>query len=166
MTLKNNKEPFRNHWWIQTGVKVRKRPIWVKINDFFVPCYFEISWMTLKYNRVPLLTYFKLCAAFRSHWWIQAGVTVWKHKKKIGTKLAISCHLRPWNLTDGLEKQKGTSSISTSSYVHHFVAICEHANSGKIVLTSVTLTFYLDPLRCDRRTDGQKDRQLDERKCS
>ena len=26
--------------------------------------------MTFKNNRAPLLCYFKLCAAFRSHWWI------------------------------------------------------------------------------------------------
>ena len=25
---------FGSHWWIQTGVTVRKRPIWVKFNDF------------------------------------------------------------------------------------------------------------------------------------
>ena len=25
---------FRSHWWIQTGVTVRKRPIWVKFDDF------------------------------------------------------------------------------------------------------------------------------------
>ena len=45
MTLKNNREPllfyfklvasFRNHWCIETWVTVRKRPIWVKIHDFF-----------------------------------------------------------------------------------------------------------------------------------
>ena len=29
-------------------------------------------------KRAPLLCYFKLCAAFRSHWWIQTGVTVRK----------------------------------------------------------------------------------------
>ena len=44
MTLKNNKAPllcciklcasFRCHWWIKTGVTVRKLPIWVKIDDF------------------------------------------------------------------------------------------------------------------------------------
>ena len=32
--------------------------------------------MTLKNNRAPLLCYLKLCASFRSHWWIQTGVTV------------------------------------------------------------------------------------------
>ena len=44
MTLKNNRAPllccfklcasFHSHQWIQTGVKVRKCPIWVKIDDF------------------------------------------------------------------------------------------------------------------------------------
>ena len=44
MTLKNNRAPllcffkhcaaFCTHWWIQTGVTVRKRPIWVKFDDF------------------------------------------------------------------------------------------------------------------------------------
>ena len=45
MTLNNKRAPllcnfkllasFRSHWWIQTGVTVRKHPIWVKIDDFF-----------------------------------------------------------------------------------------------------------------------------------
>ena len=44
MTLKNNRAPllccfklsaqFCSHWWIQIGVTVRNRPIWVKMNDF------------------------------------------------------------------------------------------------------------------------------------
>ena len=25
---------FHSHWWIQTGVTVRKRPIWIQIDDF------------------------------------------------------------------------------------------------------------------------------------
>ena len=43
MTLKNNRAPllchlglfasFRCHWWTETGVTVRKRPIWFKLND-------------------------------------------------------------------------------------------------------------------------------------
>ena len=45
MTLKNNRAPllccfnlrasFHSQWWIQTVVTVQKRPIWVKIDDFF-----------------------------------------------------------------------------------------------------------------------------------
>ena len=34
--------------------------------------------ITLTNNRAPLITYFELCASFRSHWWIQTGVTVRK----------------------------------------------------------------------------------------
>ena len=46
--------------------------------QFFVPRYLEIWRMTLKNNRALLLCYFKLCALFHSHWWIQTGVTVRK----------------------------------------------------------------------------------------
>ena len=38
-----------SHWWIQTGVEVRKRLIWVKIDDFF-------SRVTLKFDRWPSKT--------------------------------------------------------------------------------------------------------------
>ena len=89
MTSKNNKArllyyiklcvSFHIHQWIQTGVIVRKRPIWVKFDVFLS----RVTWqcdrrMTLKNNRAPFLCYFKLCASFRSHWWIQTLVTVRK----------------------------------------------------------------------------------------
>ena len=38
---------------------------------FLEPCDLEIWRMTLQNNRAPLLCYFKLCAAFCTHWWIQ-----------------------------------------------------------------------------------------------
>ena len=44
MTLENNRASllccfklcatFHSHWWIQTGIPVRKRPIWVKFDNF------------------------------------------------------------------------------------------------------------------------------------
>ena len=158
MTFKNNRAPllcyfklcasFRSHWWIQTGVTVRKRPIWVKSNDFFSRvtlkfdgwpwktighlfyvtssfvhhsitigefklelqsgnaqlslCDLEIWRMTFKNNRAPLLCYFKLCASFRSHWWIQTGATV--RKRPIWVKSDDFLAVWPWNLMDDLEK--------------------------------------------------------------
>ena len=88
MTLENNRAPllccfklcatFHSHRWIQTGVAVRKRPIWVKFRRFLEPCDLEIWCLTLKNNRAPLLCYFKPYVSFRSHRWIQAGVTVRK----------------------------------------------------------------------------------------
>ena len=47
---------------------------------FFEPCDLEIWRMTLKNYRASLLCYFKLCASFRTHWWIQNGVTVRKRR--------------------------------------------------------------------------------------
>ena len=60
MTLENNRAfffccfklcaTFHSHWWIQTGVTVRKRPIWVKFDDFFnrVTLKFDIwAWKTM-----------------------------------------------------------------------------------------------------------------------
>ena len=49
-----------------------------QIRRFWEPCDLEIWRMTFKNNRAPFLCYFKLCAAFHSHWWIQNGVTVRK----------------------------------------------------------------------------------------
>ena len=84
MTVKNNRAPlrynvkicasFQSHRWIETGVTVWKSPILVKIGDF-LSRYLEISWMTLKYNRAPLLCCFKLCASFHNHHWIQTGIS-------------------------------------------------------------------------------------------
>ena len=50
------------------------RPSNLKLDSnrqFFCPCDREIWWMTLQNNRAPLLCYFKLCASFCTHWWIQ-----------------------------------------------------------------------------------------------
>ena len=88
MTQKNNRAPllcyfklfasFHSHWWIQTGVNSPETPNLGQHRRFFEPCDRKIWWMTFKNNRAPLLCYFKLCAAFRSHWWIQTGVKVRK----------------------------------------------------------------------------------------
>ena len=148
---------FQANQWIQTEVTVRKRPIWVKFDDFLsrVTLQFNVwPWQTIghlfyatssfvhyfvaigdfklelqsgnaqfgskstifrtvrpcnltydlvKNNRAPLLCYFKLCASFRSHWWIQTGVTVRKHP--IWVKFRNFSAVWPWNLTDDLEKQ-------------------------------------------------------------
>ena len=103
MTLKNNRAPllccfklyasFQSHWWIQTKVTVRKRSIRVKIGDFFVPCDLEIWRMTLKNNRAPLLCYFKLCASFHHHMWIQTGVTVRKRLNGVMTSVTLTFDL-------------------------------------------------------------------------
>ena len=90
MTLENNRASllccfklcatFHSHWWIQTGVTVRKRPNLGQIRRFLELCDLAIWCMTLKNNRAPLLFYFKLCASFRNHWCIETWVTVRKRQ--------------------------------------------------------------------------------------
>ena len=89
---------------------------------FFGPCDFEVWQMTLKNNMAHLLCHSKLCASFHGHLWIQTGVTFWK------------CSI--W------------VKIGDSSFVHHFVAICEFKSYGpaKFIFTSVILIFDLDLL--------------------
>ena len=154
MTLENNKTAllcyfklcasFHSHLWIQTGVTIRKCPIWVKIGIFFVPCDLEIWLMTLKNNRVPLLCYFKLCAWFHSHWWIQTGVTV---RKRPNWDQILFWPLWPWPLTSDLDLLHG----------HHFVNgnICRKFHDD---LVRGTL-FKRCHRRTDRQTDGWTDRQ-------
>ena len=106
MTMKNYRAPllccfrlcasFHSHWWIQTGVTVRKRPIWVKINNSFLPCNLEIWRMTLRNDRAPLLSNIKLCVSFYHHKWILPWVTVQKRPN-------CFFDLWPWHLTYDLD---------------------------------------------------------------
>ena len=58
--------------------------------------------MTLKNNRAPLLCYFKLYASFRSHRWIQAGVTVLKRpiwvKIDFLSRVTLQFDVWPWKI--------------------------------------------------------------------
>ena len=107
---KNNRAPvlcyfklfasFRSHWWMQTGVTVPKTPNLGQIWHFFEPCDLEIWRMTFKNNRRPLLCYFKLCASFRTHWWIQTGVKSPETPNR-GQMLCFlePCDLEIWRMT-------------------------------------------------------------------
>ena len=132
-TPKNNRAPllcyfklfasYHSHWWIQTGVAVWKCLIWVKINNFFEPCDLEIWRMTFKNKRAPLLFYFKLCAAFCSHWWIQTGVTVPKCLIWVKIDNFLGCVTLKFDVWPS--KTIGHLFYATSSFVLHFVAIGE-----------------------------------------
>ena len=128
---------------------------------FLEPCDLEIWRMTLKNNRSSLLCYFKLCASFRSHWWIQSGVTVrkrpiWVKFDDFQSHLTLKFDGWPWTrqiwwiwklrpayspetpnlgqnrwcfvplMFDGWPwKTIGHLSFAVSSFVQHFIAIGE-----------------------------------------
>ena len=106
-----------------------------QIRWFLQPCDLEIWRMTLKNNRAPLPCYFKLCASFRSHWWIQTGVTV--RKRPIWVKFDDFLPLWPWPLT---------------------LTFCMDIT---LVIGNNTWKFHDDTMmgtlskRCHRQTDGQ-----------
>ena len=118
LTLKNNRAPllcyfklyasFRSHRWIQTGETVRKRPIWVKIEDFLsrVTLQFDVwPWKKighLFYATSSFVHHFVAIGDFKLE--LQSGIA------QIGSNSMIFLAVWPWNLMDDLEKQKGTSS--------------------------------------------------------
>ena len=58
---------FRSHWWIQTGVTVRKRPVWVKFDDFWTFKFDGWPWKTighLYYATSSYMHYFIIICEF------------------------------------------------------------------------------------------------------
>ena len=105
-----------------------------QILQFLEPCDLEIWRMTMKNNRELLLCYFKLCAWFHCHMWIQTGVKS-PETAKLGVDLC-DLDLWPWPFA-------WTSLLSMVITPETFMMIrwWEHGEKG------VT----------DGRTDGQTD---------
>ena len=106
----------------------------------FFPGYLEILQVTLKNNRTPVLCYFKLCASFHSHTWIQSGVTV--RKRPLGFDL---CDLALWALTL-------TFCIDITFVI------------GNHSWNFMMIRWWEDNEKCV--TDGRRDGQTDGKKCS
>ena len=122
-------------------VTVRKCPIRVKIGDFFVLCDLEIWRKMLKNNRALLLCYFKLCASFCSHWWIQTVVAVRKRLSWVMTSVTLTFDIWPWPFA-------WTPFLSLVITRENFVIIRWQEHSEKCV------------------TNRQTDRRTDKKRCS
>ena len=119
MTLRNNRAPllsniklnasFHHHMWIQTWVTVRKRSSWVVTSVTFDLWPWPSAW-TLLWSLVITPKNFMLI-----RWWehSQKGVTD-------GQKENTICRAA-WSQL----KTIGHLFYATSSFVHHFIAICE-----------------------------------------
>ena len=88
---------FQSHQGNQTGVTVRKRPIRIKIDDFFVPCDLEIdgcSWITtghLIYDTASFLHNFKASSEIKRP----------NENAQFGSKSInfVPCDLEIWQMT-------------------------------------------------------------------
>ena len=121
------------------------RPSNLKLDSnrqFFRLCDREIGWMTLQNNRAPLLCYFKLCALFPTHWWIQTWVTVRKRSIRVKIDNFFSCVT--YKFYGWPSKAIGHLFYATSSFVHHFVVIGEfklELQSGNAQFGSNSMNF-------------------------
>ena len=99
---------FYSHLWIETEVIIWKHWNRAKLAIFWL-CDLEIWQIASKNNRWSIPCSWKLCVSFHNHPWIQIVVIVRKHsnQSQIGDILAVW----PWNLTDDIEKQQGTSPM-------------------------------------------------------
>ena len=68
-----------------------------QIRRFLEPCDLEISQMTLKNNRAPLLSIIKPYTWFHHHMWIQTGVIVRKRPRWVLTSVTLTFDLWPWS---------------------------------------------------------------------
>ena len=111
MTPKNNRAhhlyymklcaSFQIHHWLQTGVTVRKRPIWVKIDDYF-------SCVALQYDVWPWKTIGHLLYATSSfvHHFVDFGelkLELQSGNAQSGSNSTIFRAVWHWNLTDDLK---------------------------------------------------------------
>ena len=145
---------FQRHRWIQTGITVRKRPIWVTIGDF-------LSRVTLKFDVWPWQTIGHLSYATSS--FVQHFIGFGEFKLELqsgnaqfGSQSAIFCPVWPWNLTDDLKKQQGISPmplqayciISSSSVISNWSYSLETVKWGfdlcDLDRWPLTLTFCMD----------------------
>ena len=113
MTLENNRASllccfklcatFHSHRWIQTGVTVRKRSIWVKIDDFLSRVILQYDvwpWKTighLFYATSSFVHHFVAIADFKLE--LQSG------NAQFGSNSMIFRAVWPWNLTDDIDKE-------------------------------------------------------------
>ena len=100
---------FHIHQWIQTGVTVRQRPIWVKFDDFF-------SHVNLQYDVWPwkIITHLFYTTSSFLHRFVPIGefkLELQSGNAPFGSNSTIFRAMWPPNLRDDLEKQKGTSSM-------------------------------------------------------
>ena len=123
LKLQSGNALFHSHQWILPGVTVRKRPIWVKIDDFF-------SHVTLKFDGWPRKTIghlFYVVSSFVLHLIaisefcleLQSGSAKYGSKSTIFfTRVTLKFYGWPW-------KTIGHLFYATSSSVHHLLAIGE-----------------------------------------
>ena len=145
-----------------------------QIRRFLEPCDLDIWRMTLKNNRAPLLSNFKLYASFHHHMWIQTWVTVRKRLSWVVTSVTLTFDLWPWPFAWTLlwslvitpetfmiirwweHSQKGVTDRRTFFGMNKPTTWCK---SGRVSLVSPSCLYKTQPERapaqvCHTRIDA------------
>ena len=133
MTLENTRAPlpyhiklcvsFQIHRWSQTWVTVRKRPIPLKIGDFLSLVILKFDgwlWKTighLFHTTLSFVHHFKAMGEVKLE--LQFG------NAQFGSKSAIFLSRVTLKFNGWPRKTIGHLSYAVSSFLHHFIAICE-----------------------------------------
>ena len=158
VTPRNNKTPllyytklcasFQIHQWIQIGVTVRKRPIWVKIDDFFRPVSLQFDvwpWKTIEHLFYATSSFVHHCVAIG-----EFKVTVRK-RPIFFSRVTSQFDVWPWKTTGHLH-------YANSSFLYHFIAIGEfklELQSGNAWFGSKS-TIFLVVWPCNLTYDLEK----------
>ena len=133
MAWENNRAPllyyiklcasFQIHRWIQIGITVGKRPIWVKIDNF-------LSRVTFKFNRWHWKTIEHLFCVASSFVYHFTAISEFKLQLQSGnaqfwSKSTIFFSRVTLKFNGWLSKTVGHLFYATSSFVHHFIPIGE-----------------------------------------
>ena len=171
MTPKNNKArllyyiklcvSFQIHQWIQTGVTVRKRPNWVKFDNFFLP-------MTLQFDVWPWKTIGHLFYATSSyaHHFVAIGefkLELWSGHAQFESNSTIFFSRVTFKFDGWHWKTIGHIFYAISSFVCHFVAIggfklelqsvnTQFGSKSIFLAVRVTLQFDVWPWKITRHT--------------
>ena len=145
-----------------------------QIRRFLEPCDLEIWRMTLKNNRAPLQCYFKLCASFCSHWWIQTGVTVrkcpiWVKFGDFQSRVTLKFDGWPWKTI--ITTKKRLSWVLTSVTLTFDLWPWPFAWTSLLTMVITSENFMMirwwehgvKVWQTDRWTDGWTDRRMDRR---
>ena len=92
-------------------------------SSIFGPCNIEFWWMTSKNNRAPPLYYVKLCASFQAIG--ELKLELQSGNSQFGSILVIFLSCVTLKFEGWSWKSRGHLFYATSSFVHHFIAICE-----------------------------------------
>ena len=140
---------INNHWWIQTGVAVRKRRNWVKIDDIFsrVTSKFDLwLWKTIGHL-------FYATSSFPHHFVAIGEFKHWSYRPETPNLGQIRRIIEPseleiWQMTLKNNRTPLLSNIKLCASFHYHMWIQTGVTVWTLlswVLTSVTLTFNLGP---------------------